>query len=213
MKEENKIENKKENVFLAKLHVMLEKFNEIDSIIQDIDEMIKKQPDNQQQIDYLLSDYYHILENEDISDETSIKVARKIHDARLIRRDESYTARLISVYEKNKNRVQYSNKMNRDFFRQSIEQTISNFHEDYKYRVLTNVDLDNLKKSETRKAEEKQTTKRRKSGLPDKEEIIECFKNNMKNKDIAAKFNIDPSVVSRLRGAYGFPTRKYNKKG
>lgn len=196
--------NTREKMFLGKLEVILSKFDEMDDLFEDLNKLVEQQPDNQQQIDYLLSDYYHILENENVSDEEIINIGKNIHDARLKRRDEVSTASLIKTYSDNKNKLTYCPKANRSMFRYAIDKTIKHLHEEYKYRILNENDLKELKKSNKDiKIGNKLT----------KESIIDCFKSGMKNKDICKKFNVDPSTISRLRKKYGFPTRAYNKKG
>lgn len=55
--------NSKENIFLGKLELMLAKFDELDKLTTEINNIISTQPNNQQQIDWMLSDYYHKLED------------------------------------------------------------------------------------------------------------------------------------------------------
>lgn len=55
------IENR-DVIFLAKLQSVI-------STLDEIDKMAKENPDLQKMIDYEISDYNHILQNEDLSDE------------------------------------------------------------------------------------------------------------------------------------------------
>lgn len=204
--------NSREKIFLSKLEVILSTFDRLDELFGDLNTFVSEQPDNQQKIDYLLSDYIHRLENDDLTDEEMINIAKKIHDARLTRKDECATSSLIQTYSNNKNKLLYAPKSNRAMFRTFMEKTISHLHEDYKYRVLNEDDLNELKSVKVGK-DISHKGRPRKSGLPDDEILKKCFADGMRNRDIAKEYNIDPSVVSRLRNLLGFPTRKYNKKG
>ena len=48
-------------------------------ILDKIDEMIKTQSIELQKIDYELSDLYHLIENNELSDEASINIVKRIH--------------------------------------------------------------------------------------------------------------------------------------
>lgn len=196
--------NSTEKIFLGKLTLILRKFDELDVLTNEVKEMIENQPEKQRRLDQLLSDYYHILEKEDVTDTEIINVGRKIHEARISRRDENNTSILINCYEKNKQKLQYSTKGNRELFRQAINLTMKRLNENYEYRVLTNDDLKQLSKNDKNK-DVVQVKKRRprRKGIT-KEQIEECVKKGMKNKDIAKKYDVADSYISLLKKKYGF---------
>ena len=202
--------NSKENIFLGKLESMLTKFNELDEIYQEISEMIKENPSNQQQIDYELSDYYHMLEDPSTTDAEFINIGKKIQEARTIRNDYQCLYALIKCYNENKDKLIWSPASNRADFRKAISYARKYLHEDYKYRVLKEDDINNLKKNKnlkeniiTVKVDEKIS----------KEKIEECISKGMKNNDIAKLFGITPSYLSHLKARLGVGTRKYKKRG
>ena len=197
--------NSKENIFLGKLELMLSKFNELDDIYKEISEMIKENPSNQQQIDYELSDYYHILEDTSTTDTEFINIGKKIQQARLIRKDYQCLYEIIKCYNENKDKLIWSPASNRAEFRKAIQYARRFLHEDYKYRILNEDDINNLKKEDIPKTE-KLTDKLT------KEKFEECIKNKMRNKDVAAYFGITESYVSHLKARYGLGTRKYKKR-
>ena len=74
--------NSAEKIFLSKLEILLSKFDEIDAINEEIQQIIDDEPEKQRQLDLLLSDYYHLLESDDLSDIEILNVGKKIHDTR-----------------------------------------------------------------------------------------------------------------------------------
>lgn len=190
----------KEKLFLGKLKALLDTFDSMDKIVEEINDIIDRQPNEQSRIDQLLSDYYHILENDDLSDEEIINIGKKIHEIRLQRRDENSVGKLIHCYDINKNKLTYSNKSNRQMFYQAIANLKKTLHEDYKYRILTDNDIIGLKEKKIKKTKK---CKRKYSTAPSLDELIKCLSEGMKNKEISEKFDITPTYVSVLK-------RKYN---
>lgn len=198
--------NSKESIFLGKLELMLTKFNELDILTSELSDMIKEQPNNQQKIDWMLSDYYHKLEDTNTTDIEFINIGKEIQKARLIRGDYIRTYEIIKCYNENKDKLFWSPAHNREEFRKAIKYAIKYLHEDYKYRVLTEDDIKTFKKQtkeKTIKVENKLT----------KEKLEECLANGMKNKDIAATFKVDDSYVSKLKRKFGLARRMYTKRG
>lgn len=206
--------NSAENIFLGKLEVLLQKFDELDNISNEIKEIIDKEPDKQSQLDMLLSDYYHKLENDDLSDIEILNIGKKIHEVRLQRRDENRVSSLIACYEKNKHKLQYSVKGNRDMFRQQIKLTKKSLHNEYKYRVLKDNDFDDLKKCSDNiiieeNKEQQQKRKKRGKGIT-KEQLEECLSKGMTTVAIAKLYDKKQPYISLLKKKYGF--KKNNKE-
>ena len=195
--------NTRENVFLAKLDQMVSAYDEIDKIVNDIKSMIGALPATQSKIDSKLSDYYHIIEDKELSDEQLVKIGKKIHDVRIERRDANSVNELINVYNKYKDKLFHCPTTNRDEFREAIKECRDHLHDTYRYRVLTDDDLkefnDTPKKVSMKKSEKES-------------KIKECFEKGMKNKDISKELKLTPSYVSHLKRQLGFETRKYNSK-
>ena len=192
-------DNCKENIFLGKLELALSKFEELDSIFAEINDLIKEQPSNQQQIDWELSDYYHKLEDINTTDIEFINIGKKIQKARLVRGDYQRTYELIKAYNENKDKIFYCPKTNRTDFRKAIQYAMKYLHEDYKYRVLTPDQLNDLK------AESKKTTKKKLT----KEDIINYLKQGVKGVEIARKHNVNPSTITRMMQRYGIDKNDY----
>lgn len=199
--------NSKENIFLGKLELMLAKFDELDKLTTEINNIISTQPNNQQQIDWMLSDYYHKLEDVTTTDTEFINIGKKIQQARLIRADYTRVYEIIKSYNENKDKLFWSPLHNREEFRKAMQNAIKYLHEDYKYRILTEDDMKTFKKQ----PKEKVITI--KKGKITKEQLEECLASGMKGIEIAAAFGVDDSYISKLKAAYGLGTRSYRKRG
>lgn len=188
----------KEELFLVKLKCLLNKFDELDDMFDEIDEIIENQPDNQSKIDQLLSDYYHRLEHDDLSDGEIINIGKKIHDVRLIRNDENSVAKLIFCYNQNKNKLSYSCRQNREMFYHAMSTVKKTLHEDYKYRILTDDDIKQLSNI----TKEKKIDNYHKGITKDK--LKKCLSKGMKTKEIAQYFGTHDSYISTLKRKFGF---------
>ena len=111
-------------------------------ILDKIDEMIKTQSIELQKIDYELSDLYHLIENKELSDEASIKVVKRIHEKRLIRRALSNESSIESTYQTHKTKLIGNDT--RQFLANEIYKTIKHLNCEYKNRVLTEEDIKEL---------------------------------------------------------------------
>jgi len=205
--------NSKESIFLSKLTQMLLKFNELDTLKSEISNMINENPENQKQIDYKLSDYYHKLEDPTTTDIEFINIGKEIQKARIIRKDYQCLYKIIESYNANKDKLIWSPLHNRKEFEKAIKNDIKYLHEDYIYRILTEDDINDLKKGDEMKVTKvTKGSKITKSNKITKEKLEECFASGMKGIDIAKAFDIDPSMITRLKAKYGLGTRKYNKR-
>lgn len=192
--------NSAEKIFLGRLESLLSKFDEIDTIVKDIDTMIDENPKKQSESDLLLSDYYHRLENNNLSDTEVLNIGKKIHDARIYRRNLNRANALMGCYTKHKEKIRYSVRANREMFRNAIKKTNDTLYEDYQYRILKEEDFKQLSKSDKKV---KNTEKRKYSKAPTKKELEKCLKDGMKVKDIAKKFGVASTYISTLKRKYG----------
>lgn len=194
-----------EKIFLGRLESLLSKFDEIDSIVNDIEEMIEEHPKKQSESDLLLSDYYHRLENENLTDTEILNIGKKIHDARIYRRKLNRANALMGCYTKHKEKIRYSVRANREMFRNAIKKTNDTLYEDYQYRILTDNDFKNLKTNENIKKHVTTISKEHKKrgkGIT-KEQIEEYVKEGMGTVAIANKFNVKAPYISFLKKKYG----------
>lgn len=199
-----------ETLLLGKMQLQVDMYNDLDRLDKEIDEIIKSLPAKQQQNDYEISDYLHRIEDENIGDVEFLNIGKKLQKARLIRRDLNCTYLLAKAYNENKDKLFHSPASNRATFKKAISDARKYLHEDYKYRVLTDSDLENLKKDSNKQ----EVSKRRKAGKDfiSKEMLEDCLNRGMRNKDIAEKFDVLECTITSLKKFYGLKVREYNRK-
>lgn len=111
-------------------------------ILDKIDEMIKTQSIELQKIDYELSDLYHLIENNELSDEASVNVIKRIHDLRKERRSLNNEYEIESTYQTHKSKL--AGNGTRQFLATEILKTVKQLGKKYTNRVLTEEDIKSL---------------------------------------------------------------------
>ena len=189
-----------ETVFLAKIQNVI-------NLLDEIDEIIDNNPTMQQNIDYEISDYLHIIQrcNDDITTSSKVKMINDLANLRKKRIEYNSIFRIGNYYRNNINKL--INKDRRQFFRNDIGQEFKKCHEQYQYRVLAKEDVDKLIDSHD---EQVQSVKKHRTRTPsiDKETLKEMLDKKMKQCEIAKQFNITPGRVSQLVVKYGLSKRK-----
>lgn len=195
------IENR-DMIFLTKLQSVI-------STLDEIDEMAKENPDLQKMIDYEISDYHHLLQNEDLSDEQMVEIAKKLKEARLKRATVYNTFELVKTYYGNNKVLIYSH--NRYKLNDAIKEKLKNLNQEYKYRILDGKTVDTLKGTTVvdTKVEEQHVSKY----IISKEELEEKLASGMKSKDIAKELGHNQSYITMLKKKYGIGVREYKKRG
>lgn len=122
--------------------IFIDKVKEAIKILDEIDEMIETQPQELQKVDYELSDLYHYIENNNMSNETCLKVIERIKYLRLIRKSLNNEYSLEKVYKDNSSKMMGNGT--RDFLFSNLCKTAANLDTEYKNRVLTDEDISNL---------------------------------------------------------------------
>lgn len=140
--------------------ILVDKIIQAVKILDEIDEMISTQGQELQKIDLELSDLYHFIENNNVTDDTSVKLIDRIKYLRLIRRSLQREYEIEKSYKDNSSKMMGTNS--RPFLLSTIKQTVKNLNTEYKNRVLTEEDIQNL-----------QTTEKKKRGRPPKNKVGE----------------------------------------
>ena len=189
-----------ETVFLAKIQNVI-------NLLDEIDEIIDNNPTMQQNIDYEISDYLHIIQryNDDITTSSKVNMINDLANLRKKRIEYNSIFRIGNYYRNNINKL--INKDRRQFFRNDIGQEFKKCHEQYQYRVLAKEDVDKLIDSHD---EQVKSVKKHRTRTPsiDKETLKEMLDKKMKQCEIAKQFNITPGRVSQLVVKYGLSKRK-----
>ena len=115
--------------------LIIEKIKMVVCLLDEIDEMITSQAQSLQAIDYELSDYYHLIENNELSDVASINVVKKIHDLRKQRRSLNNESSIENTYQNQKTKL--IGNGTRQFLLNEIYKTVKKLNSEYKNRILT----------------------------------------------------------------------------
>ena len=122
--------------------LIIDKITNAISILDEIDNMIKTQSEELQKVDYKLSDLYHLIENNDLSDEASINVVREIHLLRKERRSLNNEHDLEVVYQNQKQKMIGNDS--RQFLVTELNRTNKRLNSEYKNRVYTEEEIEKL---------------------------------------------------------------------
>lgn len=186
----------KENIFLVKIQNCLK-------LLDEIEDTIGNNPNDQSNIDYELSDYLHIIQenNQKLDDKTKIELVNKIEKARLQREQYNSIYLIGKYFTENKNKLLYTNS--RKIMYKGLSDLLGTLHKPYNYRVFSEDDVKEILKPTENKSN-------RKSAIS-KEMLLECVEKGMTSSEIATKYNCSTSNISHLKKQYGLKTRKYNK--
>lgn len=189
----------KEHVFLAKIQQVLKLLNEID-------EQISKNPEYQSNADQLLSDYYHLIQDDkaNLTDSAKVKLIDDIKSARLEREQYRNIYQLEDYFTKNKTKLPYQN--GRDSFYKGLSELFKSLHIPYNYRVLKDEEINYIVNDDK---DNKEKTSRK--PMLTKDQLEEFLKSGMRATEIANKLGCTQSYISLLKKKYGFETRKYRK--
>ena len=106
--------NNIETIFLAKIQTVINLLNEIDNIIE-------QNPSKQQEIDYSISDYLHMIQNEELSDKSCVEITKKLKEYRTKREQHNNVNMLANTYNQHKGKLPYKN--NRELLIKEIQIT------------------------------------------------------------------------------------------
>lgn len=129
--------------------IIYEKIKQAMDLLDEIDEMIKTQSIELQQVDYELSDWYHYIENNDIDENSSKKVLEEIQRLRKVRRGLQNEYEIENTYKNNSSKVMGNNT--RGLLLAEINKTMNRLDCDYKNRVLTEDSINELLNSKKRR--------------------------------------------------------------
>ena len=188
-------------IFLAKLQLVM-------TTLDELDDIAKRNPTRQQMIDYEISDYLHLLQNEDLIDEKILELSKRLKQARLTRVSLFNTSELIKTYMNNNKVLIYSE--HRHKLKDAIEEKMKTLNNNYNYRILEQEDVDSFKECIVIEAK---VRKRRGKYEITKEMLEERFEKGMKNKEIAEELGCEQSYISVLKKKFGLGMREYKKRG
>lgn len=175
-----------QNELLAKIEIVIKTMNEIDDIID-------RTSDEQSKIDSLRSDYLHLYENYDLTDESMVKISKKLHDCCIVRRNWNNVFAIGKVYRENVGKLIF--KGQREFAYNSIKHVANNLDNDYKNRVMTDEEQQELLTNEV----EVETPKRKKHLTKDvKKEILDKIKKGFDFKTLAIEYGVCRNTIDNI---------------
>ena len=188
-------------IFLSKLQQVLDTLDEMDN-------MIKDNPDNQQKIDYEISDYLHLIQNTDLDKLDINKVMAALKKLRLKRASHYRFYEITKTYNANRDKLKYTSS--RANLKEIIKNTLDNLNNEYNYRILESDDLNTLC---TEKTEEKKKRSPKKSKYRITEfDLRKMVDEGMSTSEIATVFGCNQSMISHYKRKYGILTRSYKRK-
>lgn len=192
-------------VFLAKVQQVLK-------LLDEIDETIETNPDMQRNIDWEISDYLHILENNELSVEARLELDDRLKNCRRVRRQTNTIQAISKVFNDNRGKLIWKNQ--RDMLYSMMATKVSELNNEYKYRVLDVDTVNNflIKKPIVEETCEKTKKTRGKDACITKEELEEKINSGMRNKEIAEEIGVTPEYVSALKRKLGIKRRTYERR-
>lgn len=197
---DNILENK-DTIFLSKIQLL---FN----TIEELEALAKSNPKEQQSIDYEISDYLHLIQHNDLSDDKILEITKKLKVARIKRNALNNVNDLVNVWFGNNKCFIYSD--HRHKLENAIKEKLESLNCEYKFRVLDEETVESYKEATVIECKVRKT--RGKYDIT-KEELEEKLASGMKNKQIAEELGCEQSYISVLKKKYGLGMREYNRRG
>lgn len=188
--------------------IFLSKLQQVLNTLDEMDNMIKDNPDNQQKIDYEISDYLHLIQNTDLDKLDINKVMMALKKLRLKRASHYRFYEITKTYNANRDKLKYTSS--RANLKEIIKNTLDNLNNEYNYRILESDDLNTLC---TEKIEEKKKRSPKKSKYRITEfDLRKMVDEGMSTSEIATVFGCNQSMISHYKRKYGISTRSYKRK-
>lgn len=188
--------------------IFLSKLQQVLNTLDEMDNMIKDNPDTQQKIDYEISDYLHLIQNTDLDKLDINKVMAALKKLRLKRASHYRFYEITKTYNANRDKLKYTSS--RANLKEIIKNTLDNLNNEYNYRILESDDLNTLC---TEKTEEKKKRSPKKSKYRITEfDLRKMVDEGMSTSEIATIFGCNQSMISHYKRKYGISTRSYKRK-
>ena len=194
-----------------KLTIFLTKLQQVLNGLDEIDDMIGNNSSDQSNVDTLLEDYKHLIEEngKDMSDDAKINMINSYYNARQTRRRNNNFYEVIKYYNNNKQKLQY--KSGRQTLYREVKNKLSNLDNPYKYRILTDDEVKNFINYVNNDVTNNDSEADNRKNKLSKEELEKYLSEGKKVKEIAKMYNLSQPYVSTLKRKYGLETRKYKK--
>lgn len=191
-----------ENVFLAKIQQVIK-------LLDEIDDIIDTNPERQRNIDWEISDYLHIIEQNDLSDKSKLEISDCLKRCRIFRRHSNNIQAIGKVF--NDNRGKLVNKHSREILYSMMSNVVNKLDCDYKHRVLDEKTINEL--CDDKEDKKDVVKKSSKQICISKEDLITRLQSGERLTDIANDLNVSISHLSHVKTKYGIKNRTYTKRG
>ena len=121
---------------------MIEKIKKAIELLNEVDSIIENNPKELSKNESELQDLLHLIENNELSEDASFNVVKRIHELRKIRREYKNDISIGTTYNTHKSKL--SGRETRGFLLAEINKTIKTLGIKYSNRVLTKEDIQNL---------------------------------------------------------------------
>lgn len=140
--------------------ILLKKLDDLIDILNWIDDEITSNSEKNSNVDSELSDWLHLVENNNLTDKELLEIMKKIKELRLKRRSVKNEYFLLNAYKENK--IKLIHQAQRDFFRNEIMNKWYELNMPYNNRVITDKDVDEIVKEDIKAKEPTQKKRGRK---------------------------------------------------
>ncbi len=122
---------------------ILEKVQEANSILNEIETYYDSIPSKQSKVDSELSDLLHYIENNNLNASQSCKIVKQMKKKRIERRGLLNDFEMLKTYRTNSSKL--SNSANREFLLAELNKTAKKLNCEYKNRIYNDEQLKELK--------------------------------------------------------------------
>jgi len=168
--------------------------------LNTLDELIETNGRRQSEVDSELCDLLHLVENNDLNDDACIKIMARIKELRKVRRSLRNEYELINRYQEIKARL--SSKENRQFIFVEIQKRFKTLNQEYKNRILTDKQVEDLleKQGVIEESKEKISRKISEKSQQINIKIKELLEKGYSQTEIAKEMNMtQPSISIRIK--------------
>lgn len=139
----------------------------------------------------------HLIECQELSNSACIKITRRIQELRKVRRGLRNEHELIVKYQEIKTRL--SSRENRQLITAEIQKRLKSLNQEYKNRVLTDEQVDELLKEDTKPISQEKEERRKRSdkSLIINQKIKEMIDRNCSRKEMAVELGISQGAISQ----------------
>lgn len=172
--------------------IVLKKIQDVIKGLDDLDGMFAENSQNQSKNDSEISDWLHVLQDDESLDDVAIaSIGKKIAELRKERNSLRNAYEIMKTFNENKNKLIHPD--NRKFLIALVHKTRKNLNQPYKNRVISENEIDELKNK--KKNDTTISTRGRKEEL-DIEKIKELLLSGMSQRKIAEKLNCAQPTIS-----------------